>query len=311
MKLGTIHSTQLCMSLLWILCICFYAMSCSTNRLIGYKSSDSGMDTDSIQILNAISKLEMEKIPHYEIAINLHYIKHPEYGTFYKGVGDDMLQENGLHWAKLLINHANWALDSLGNSPASKENMKGDAHYNFKLYTEPNYQDDSFGGIWFWDHRAPAIFPYGDRVLNIVLQDDGKRLLNGSACGLNFCHSLILYGAYHNVKFNGKFGWWAFASLLNHEVGHIFGLCHSFSCDNECAGIDLDPAVECHKGPCYDDCGGPNYGLCNNWLANSNNMMGYNANQNALTPCQWKRLMINLYHTNAKYVKRLQQNAWK
>lgn len=278
----------------------------------GLKNNDgASLKKDSIRVMKAILNLDMEEIPHYEIAINLHFVKHPEYGTFYKGAPDDMQISNGLHWARLLINHANWALDSLGSSPASKVNMDGDAHYNFKLFTDPNHPEDQYGGIWFWEDQTPAIFPYGDRVLNVLLMDDGKRYLNGSACGLNFCHSLILYGAYYNVKYNGKFGWWSFASLLNHEVGHIFGLCHSFSCNNECAGVDLDPAIECHNGPCYQDCGGPNYGMCNNWLANSNNMMGYNANQNALTPCQWKRIMINLYQTKAKYVQRLELHEKK
>lgn len=267
--------------------------------------ADQGFAEDSVRILSAIEDMDTARIPHFLIDINIHFVKHPELGTFYRGKPEDSNIENGLHWARLLINHVNWALDSLGTSPLSSSNVKGDAHYNFNLYTESTNTQDSFGGIWFWDRFAPAIYPYGDRVLNIVLQDDGKRMLNGAACGLDFCNVLTLYGAYHNVKYKGKFGWWAFASLLNHEVGHIMGLCHSFYCGNPCAGIDLDPAKECHEGPCYNDCGGPNNGVCNNWNSGSQNMMGYNSGQNALTPCQWKLVMRNLFQTKSKFIRRL------
>ncbi|MBK8956432.1 MAG: hypothetical protein IPM34_12890 [Saprospiraceae bacterium] len=291
---------------LYVFHILLFFFSCGQKFLSGGSgSSESIYDPlDSVEIMHAIQILDTANVPHYLIDVNIHFVNHPEFGTFSRAPVLENQILHGRYWAELLINHANWALDSLNDSPISLQSMKGDAHYNYNIYTDKGNPNDSFGGIWFWDKWAPAQFPYGDRVLNIVIQDDGKRMLNGSACGLNFCNSLIMYGAFYNAKYQGKFGWWSFASLLNHEVGHIFGLCHSFTCENECAGVDLDPAKECYSGPCYNDCGGPNNGQCNNWLANSNNMMGYNANQNALTPCQWKRIMINLYNSRAQYIQR-------
>ncbi len=280
--------------------------SCSrrTQRAVDPGKLQAVIGPDTARIVQAIRELDTAGVPHFWVDINLHFVAHREYGTFRRGAPGNEDVTNGLHWARLLINHANWALDSLGRSPSSLRDFEGDAHYNYRLYSDAGNLRDSFGGIWFWEPDQWVEFPYGERVLNVVLVDDGKRMLNGSACGFDFCNSVKLYGAWHNVRFEGKFGWWAFASLLNHETGHVFGLCHSFYCGNECAGIDLDPAVECHSGPCFDDCGGPNNGSCNNWLANSNNMMGYNANQNALTPCQWQRLIGNMCRSKAFYLQK-------
>ncbi len=269
------------------------------------------VNQDSAVVANCIERMDTHNLAEFVLDINIHFIEHRTYGTFYRGLQSDTSRYNGLFWSTLLVNHANWLLDVPGESPISLQQYRGDLRYNYRLYSDPDFTRDSFGGIWFWPEHIPDSFPYGDRVLNIVFLDDGTRMLNGSACGLDMCSSVTLYGAYYNLKYNGKFGWWSFAALLNHEVGHLLGLCHSFYCDNECAGIDLDPSRECFSGPCFMDCGGPNNGQCNNWLANSNNMMGYNANQNALTPCQWKRIMHTLYATKAKYVHMVPVKAFK
>lgn len=256
---------------------------------------------DTLNFIKAVETLDTAAIGNFDIDVNLHFIRNKDFGTFYRGTQDDQNLRNGIFWAGLFINHVNWVLDSLGKSATSQQDFQGDAHYNIRLYSDPSNPIDSFGGIWFWE-KHPYAFPYQDRVLNIIFLDDGKRTLNGSACGMDFCSVLSLYGAYHNVHFDGKFGWWAFAGLFNHELGHVMGLCHSFYCGNECAGVDLDLKKECVLRTCFDDCGGPNNGACNNWNSGSQNMMGYNANQNALTPCQWKKIMKNLFLTPAKYI---------
>lgn len=276
---------------------CLWNSVCSN----GNKANADQIKNDSLLFLNAVETLDTSKIGHFTIDVNLHYVRNKDFGTFYRGEPANQDLKNGLFWSGLFVNHVNWVLDSLGRSSTSGANFEGDAHYNIRLYSDPENPLDSFGGIWFWE-KHPYAFPYKDRVLNIVFLDDGKRTLNGSACGMNFCSALTLYGAYHNVHFEGIFGWWAFAGLFNHELGHIMGLCHSFYCGNACAGIDLDLQKECVVRDCFNDCGGPNNGACNNWDSGSQNMMGYNANQNALTPCQWKSIMKNLFLTHAKYV---------
>jgi hypothetical protein len=79
---------------------------------------------------------------------------------------------------------------------------------------------------------------------------------------------------------------WAYATLLNHEVGHVFGLSHSWATD----GCDDTPK---HKN-CYSDtgkapCDGPQ----------SNNMMDYNNSQMAISPCQLGKMHMKISDTTA------------
>lgn len=264
------------------------------------------INKDSLRVANAIESMDTAMIPEYLIYINLHFVRHQKIGNFYRGHETDHNLQNGMHWTSEFMRHLNYQLDHLVNSKTSLENFNGNARYNIKIYSDPMNSKDSFGGIWFWDAGFHYRYPYGDTVLNLVFLNDETRKLNGAACGLNMCNNMTLYGAYDNIVNKGIFGWWSFAGLFNHELGHLFGLCHSFYCNNECNGLDLDVAKECVTNPCFDDCGGPNGKACNNWDSGSSNIMGYNPDQNSLTPCQWKHIMHKLYNTNVKYVKRVE-----
>lgn len=79
---------------------------------------------------------------------------------------------------------------------------------------------------------------------------------------------------------------WAYATLLNHEVGHVFGLSHSWGTD----GCDDTPR---HPN-CYSKTGNP---PCNG--AVSNNVMDYNNSQMSWTPCQLGRVHMKIADTTA------------
>jgi len=91
----------------------------------------------------------------------------------------------------------------------------------------------------------------------------------------------------------------AAGDIINHELGHLWGLNHSFSCSNPCNGIDINVPAECNSGcNCTDiPCGG-----CNNWGSGSNNMMGYNTLGNSLTPCQLEIIHNTLETDHSDYV---------
>lgn len=67
---------------------------------------------------------------------------------------------------------------------------------------------------------------------------------------------------------------WELATLLNHEIGHIFGLSHSWIRNDRCDDTPQHPN-------CWDNTRPP---PCDSLL--SNNMMDYNNSQMALSPCQ-------------------------
>jgi len=77
--------------------------------------------------------------------------------------------------------------------------------------------------------------------------------------------------------------YWAYRGLLNHEVGHVFGLVHAWVSNDGCD--DTPP----HKGECWNRSDEP---PCDTMA--TNNVMDYNALQNAWTPCQIGRVHRSL-----------------
>jgi hypothetical protein len=98
-----------------------------------------------------------------------------------------------------------------------------------------------------------------------------------------------LVGSYHLWKHplvteqgdTMKYGPWNLATLMNHELGHCFGLSHSWNTDDGCDDTPKNPGCWNYGSP---PCEIP-----------SNNMMDYNAYQNAITPCQIGRECLNFY----------------
>lgn len=113
-----------------------------------------------------------------------------------------------------------------------------------------------------------------DSILNLfVMPHHPDSIATGrykaSTTGIALGTSLKLAGLCENRKEP-----WKFSTLLNHEVGHIFGLRHAWY-----------KSDGCDDTPVHPNCWQPsNKKGCEDIV--SNNMMDYNNSQMAITPCQ-------------------------
>ncbi len=113
-----------------------------------------------------------------------------------------------------------------------------------------------------------------DSILNVfmmphhpdsIISKDYSVTQSGIALG----NAIKLTGIYESKKAT-----WAIKGLLNHEIGHVMTLRHSWSGNDGCNDTPNNPNCwnKSDNPPCDTRAG--------------NNLMDYNANQNAWTPCQ-------------------------
>jgi hypothetical protein len=211
---------------------------------------------------SSTSELERQDIPITNILYNIHFVGPAGQNFTPDGANGT---KNGLNFAYFLIDAANQVLADFNSSPLTSQEFEflGDSRFRWKKYTDPNNVNDTYDGIWFWETQ-PSTFPYNGNVINIIFKDFNvdPRKVRGFA-GLANAEIYLQDAIYHD------FDWWDFQRIINHELGHLSCLsAHSFSQGNPCEGKGIDWQEE------------------ENNRETSKNLMGYNANQNAITKCQ-------------------------
>lgn len=199
-------------------------------------------------------------------------------------------EENAEKYAWSLINLASDRLlkNKQMNLPVGNTTPILMPHYKYFLY--PNNKDAVHihhdNDLYYYvdkgknknNYNRAVINKYAvneDSILNIFViphhpDSIESKKYPGHKAGIAMGHSLKISGNFHDRKVSA----WELSPILNHEIGHILGLNHSWIRNDGCD--DTPPHANCYgesdKPPC-------NKGV-------SNNMMDYNGSEVTLTPCQ-------------------------
>ncbi len=150
------------------------------------------------------------------------------------------------------------------------------------------------------NHTRDVIRRYGigtDSILNVFLMPHhpdsiASPTYKGTGCGIALTDAVKLAGIFEN-----DIPPWEARKMLNHEIGHILGLAHTWAYNDGCDDTPLNPGcwIRGEEPPCDS-------------LA-SNNVMDYNVYQNAWTPCQIGKAHYAMSRLHSR-VRRLVQPRW-
>lgn len=219
------------------------------------------------------------------VRINLHWMQA-------EGARSDFPEQKVREFSKGLVKAANYALNNNKPMWLPHNNDTPTLPIRIQYVLTPRSNDTADDGIYFhYDdeqyfyvakgkHRnlynREVVNKYGaklDTVLNIFFMPhhpDSIRSKSYTAArtGVALGNTIKLAG----VDYNGDY--WAYRGLFNHEVGHIYGLSHTWAYNDGC---DDTPRHE-------QNCWNRSQPGCD--TTTSNNVMDYNALQLAWTPCQ-------------------------
>ncbi|MCB0689480.1 MAG: hypothetical protein KDC53_23235, partial [Saprospiraceae bacterium] len=250
----------------------------------------------------------LDNTPIKYIRVNFHFMNAEDSTKNYNGA-------RAKRFARQLIEAATGGLEKNTKMllPQNNQTPVLPVRYRYQIATSRGYEQDS--GIYchyddrlYWfvsrgknrnNYDRDVLQTYGigmDSIINLfIMPHHPDSVLSES---YSVTSAGIALGA--GVKLSGIFETrkeaWAFRGLINHEIGHVLGLRHTWNtndgCDDtpknpNCWNVDLPP-------PCD--------------TAASNNLMDYNASQSAWSPCQIGKIQMAMAKENSLVRKMLIPN---
>ncbi|MEN0047168.1 MAG: reprolysin-like metallopeptidase [Bacteroidota bacterium] len=232
----------------------------------------------------------IEHRPMRYIRVNVHFVNSSDSSKNFIG-------KEALNYAKNIINNVNQDLSKNAKMhlPIGNNTPVLPTQYRLKLTRRTGTEHDTGVYCHFDDelcyyvhkgknrnlHKQDVIKKYGiqlDSVLNVFVMPHhpdslASKTYAGGGVGVALGTNVKMAGMYESGN-----PFWHYRQILSHEVGHVFGLQHSWLNDG------------CEDTPKHPNCWNrsKNGSACDS-LA-SNNLMDYNAWQLALTPCQIGRI---------------------
>lgn len=246
------------------------------------------------------------------VRVNFHFVQDENGRQNFQPVDDPAtpLDENGYRWAQQVMWAANWphgwsenppmrlpAGNTTPNLPKRIQLLLTGVYFDRAPAAEQRYTDANAGSAYLFEHFGRD----RGRVINIFVLD---RAVPGSTGGIADGIGPNARGAYwckilspwYGANLAKPIGPWGYASILNHELGHVLGLAHTYSAWR----YDPDHPTDwdgCPDTPDNPNCWDETDPKCTQLKVPeppSNNQMDYNNAQNALTPCQLQRIHANL-----------------